>query len=657
MPEPENLLKDGNVLKWDTVENATGYIVKTNNEESQLIQTNSYDISNLNPGDYTASVKAIGDGELFKDSEYCESIEFTVELPDIPLVEGQYSLCIDSDNFTKVVSSGSGYTPYNGTRVIEVTSKDTEKTGKVLVTSENVMIQTSKIQFRKDKVTPGVLTIDSDLGNIISVYAYKSDDEFVKLDSESEPVLILDEKLVIRGDSSNTYQFSKIVINFEIGDYTTYRWVNGSETLDEVRQLSSWPAPEYDGETPTKPSTAQYSYEFSGWTESTVGDVTTYTAQFTESTRSYAVKFMNGSETLQNTNVAYGTVPEYIGATPTKPSTAQYDYTFAGWSTDGETVLATLPAVTGEATYIAVFTATERDLTVIFDHSANYSHVGEATASYGEEYEATISANAGYVLPSFISVTMGGQTLVDNDDYTWNSKKGSLWIMEVTGNVVVSFADVKEQRTVTLDLADGSDPQVVSVDLGGTFVLADHVPAEREGFNFLGWIDENGNKVISDFVVTENRTLTATWSVKDITQASVTTEANFKCDASGNIISTSLRMYLTMDAEAYNAYLADGYKFAVKVSLGEVSVEFTNFMVRENGDGTVTIDVALNTTGWETDEYDIALVGHKENAKDITTAEASDISWNDAAWDLYLNAQQKQMSQEAYEALERYLFK
>jgi hypothetical protein len=111
--------------------------------------------------------------------------------------------------------------------------------------------------------------------------------------------------------------------------------------------------PSYDGATPSKDGSAQYTYNFSGWSPevTTVTGDATYTAQFSDAVNSYTVtctwKNYDGT-TLEVDNVTYGTMPSYDGATPSKGGSAQYTYTFSGWSPS-------VVAVTSDVTYYAEF--------------------------------------------------------------------------------------------------------------------------------------------------------------------------------------------------------------------------------------------------------------------------------------------------------------
>ena len=136
--------------------------------------------------------------------------------------------------------------------------------------------------------------------------------------------------------------------------YTVSWVVEGMTVASGAVEYGQTPA--YTGDTPTKESTAEYTYEFTGWSPavSAVTGAATYTAQFNETKRSYTVSWVVEGATVASGSVEYGTTPTYTGATPTKPEDENYTYTFNGWTP-------AVASVTGPATYTATFAATPKE--------------------------------------------------------------------------------------------------------------------------------------------------------------------------------------------------------------------------------------------------------------------------------------------------------
>jgi hypothetical protein len=106
-----------------------------------------------------------------------------------------------------------------------------------------------------------------------------------------------------------------------------------------------------------------------------------YTASFAPN--EYTIIFINEDGTeLQKSLLAYGTMPVYNGATPTKPASDQHSYTFAGWSPE-------IAIVTGNATYTATYTTSVNNYTLTL-LGENGVVTGAGSYEYGSV--ATISA-------------------------------------------------------------------------------------------------------------------------------------------------------------------------------------------------------------------------------------------------------------------------
>lgn len=107
----------------------------------------------------------------------------------------------------------------------------------------------------------------------------------------------------------------------------------------------------YSGSTPSRPSTAQYTYTFAGWSKKVGGaadsealkavtaDRKVYAA-FTATVQKYTVRFYNGGTSLQTvTNVPYGGSATYTGTTPVKTGVDDPElYEFTGWAPTGKNI-------------------------------------------------------------------------------------------------------------------------------------------------------------------------------------------------------------------------------------------------------------------------------------------------------------------------------
>ena len=135
-------------------------------------------------------------------------------------------------------------------------------------------------------------------------------------------------------------------------------------------------------EAPEKPTFE--CYEFVEWTPTYNAEMTmpdedlVFTATWNK--LSYNITFQNwdGSE-LQSSTVECGETPSYTGATPTREQTAQYTYTFKGWSP-------TIAPATQDQVYTAQFNQTTRSYTVIW-----YDGTGNAHKTQTENYNTTVA--------------------------------------------------------------------------------------------------------------------------------------------------------------------------------------------------------------------------------------------------------------------------
>jgi len=169
----------------------------------------------------------------------------------------------------------------------------------------------------------------------------------------------------------------------------TITWQNHDGTVLETdTNVPYGTIPTYDGTTPIRTGSSQYSYSFTGWSP-TIASVTsdvTYTAQFAQSTNAYTITWKNhdGTTLETDTNVSYGTMPTYDGATPVRTGSAQYSYTFTGWSPS-------IISVTRDETYIAIFSEINGTEGLIYSHKPEYG--GYAVTGYSGDSQIVYVPN------------------------------------------------------------------------------------------------------------------------------------------------------------------------------------------------------------------------------------------------------------------------
>lgn len=101
----------------------------------------------------------------------------------------------------------------------------------------------------------------------------------------------------------------------------------------------------------------------------------------TEPTK-YDIRFVNDDGTeLATVSVEENGEVVYGGKTPVKASTAEFEYTFAGWTDENGVALTELPAATANATYKARYTSAKRSYTVRFVNGE--TELQNETLAYG----------------------------------------------------------------------------------------------------------------------------------------------------------------------------------------------------------------------------------------------------------------------------------
>ena len=259
-------------------------------------------------------------------------------------------------------------------------------------------------------------------------------------------------------------------------------WKNGDTELFR-KEVAAGENADYEGATPTKDSTDEWNFTFTGWeiASTTDGEVI-YNATFTSIKRKYNITFKNGDTILQEKEIEYGQLPTFDGEEPTKESTVESTYSFTGWDSE-------LSNVTGDKVYVAQFEETVREYTYTF-----YNEDGTAYKSIRANYNTDIEAPKNPTKAEDLNKTYAF-------DGWYDAKTGGNKVTEfgkLTSNVSYYARFTSTDKKYTITWKNGDTTLKVDTDSLYSKEYTGAAP-EKDGFEFTGnWVEtfESSTEII-----------------------------------------------------------------------------------------------------------------------------------------------------------------
>ena len=345
------------------------------------------------------------------------------------------------------------------------------------------------------------------------------------------------------GEATYTATFKQVVNKY------TVTWKNEDGSILTTEEVEYGKTPSYQGETPTKEATAQYTFTFKGWDQeiaAVIGNVT-YTATYSSTVNKYTVTWQNEDGTvLFNQVLEYGEMPSYVGETPTKEASAQYTFTFRDWDKK-------VGAVTGDVTYTATYHYT----------------VNNYTVKFVDEDGRVLQEN---VLPYGTTPEFVGETPVKagNVQYSYRFDGWDKEIVSVTGDATYTAIYLQTVNKYTITWIVDGEETTEELEYGAA--ISKPIPT-KEHHTFMGWTPE-----VPEVMPGENLTFTATW----------------RWSYTGFLTEDSkIFYYVDGVKQSCGLVLVDGYYYYVRTASGEVVTDRTYWVTYTNGlmdEGNHTFD-------------------------------------------------------------------
>ena len=308
---------------------------------------------------------------------------------------------------------------------------------------------------------------------------------------------------------------------YKLNKYTVTFYDENGTTVLGTSQVNYGTNATYPNGTPTKAEDNTYTYTFDKWV-TTVGGTTeddlsnvianrNVYAKYTGIYKNYKIEFVddNGSSLSSKDDYHYGDAV-VLPQNPTKPATAEYTYTFAGWSFDGTNIIDLSSAtVTENKTYKAVYTSVKNQYTVNFYNEDKTSLLDTKTVDYGTAVTTTTPTK-----PADAQYTYTFDKWLNKADDT----DADLTNVVANMDVYAKYTQTVNKYTITFYDEDGiTRLGENTVDYGANAVYPNSLPtkASTDGhtYAFDKWVTTAGGTIEDNLSnVIANRNVYASYS-------------------------------------------------------------------------------------------------------------------------------------------------
>lgn len=291
------------------------------------------------------------------------------------------------------------------------------------------------------------------------------------------------------GGSSNNDEYTVVWKNYNGG------------ILETDTNVAKGTMPSYDGPIPTRPSSEQYSYTFSGWEPSLSPVVSnaTYVAQYENVLISSKIIFdLNGGATTSST------VPIYVSSIKKEDfffNVTKPDYNFRGWSYNGAKVfdqkgnLLFVPEMSETMTFKAIF-AQDIYLTIVSNLNDAGTIRGEGTYPYNSQVDVVVTTNRGYVFIGWFDYN--SDTLLSNREtyrYMMRSEDVTLEARFKYDTYTLTVVSAHPLLGSVMIKGDVSYSETSYRDFDYLSSVSISAYTKNDEYRFSGWFNEAGDLV------------------------------------------------------------------------------------------------------------------------------------------------------------------